>query len=47
MMTSIMAILMGAIGLGQALNDLTDMKEAKAATDRVLDLMYSTKWVTR
>lgn len=30
----------------QALGDLGDMKEAKKATDRVLDLIYSTKDLT-
>jgi len=43
MMVAIMSILMGAMGLGEALNDVGDMKEAKLGTDRVLDLIYSTK----
>ena len=35
MMVAIMAILMGAMGLGEALTDIGDMKEAQAGTDRV------------
>jgi len=36
-----MSILMGAMGLGQALTDMADVKEGRAATNRVLDLIYS------
>lgn len=43
MMVAILSILMGAMGLGEALGDMGDMNEARAATDRVLDLMYTTK----
>lgn len=41
MMQAIMAILMGAMGLGQALTDMADVKEGREATNRVLDLVYS------
>ena len=46
MMQAIMSILMGAMGLGQALTDMVDAKEARRDTDKVLDLMYSTKDLT-
>ncbi len=41
MMQAIMSILMGAMGLGQALTDMADVKEGREATNRVLDLVYS------
>ena len=40
MMMAIMSILMGAMGLGQALTDMADVKEGREATNRVLDLVY-------
>lgn len=40
-MQAIMSILMGAMGLGQALTDMADVKEGREATERVLDLVYS------
>lgn len=41
MMQAIMSILMGAMGLGQALTDMADVKEGREATERVLDLVYA------
>ncbi len=43
MMMAIMSILMGAMGLGQALTDMADVEEGRRATNRVLDLIYSHK----
>ena len=43
MMVSIMSILMGAMGLGQALTDMADVEEGRRATNRVLDLVYGHK----
>lgn len=37
---AIMSILMGAMGLGQALTDMADVEEGRRATNRVLDLVY-------
>lgn len=46
MMTAIMSILMGAMGLGQALTDMADVEEGRRATNRVLDLVYGHKGLT-
>lgn len=46
MMTAIMSILMGAMGLGQALTDMADVEEGRRATNRVLDLVYGHKDLT-
>lgn len=40
---AIMSILMGAMGLGQALTDMADVEEGRRATNRVLDLVYGHK----